>query len=103
MKIIYRGQTKRVPETNQFNDLLAYAAKVFKFHDVRHLVLFYMDEDNDIISVTCQSDFIQALRDMTGKVKLVIADSEDEARQEFYKGSLGSANTMLQAMVGMSQ
>ena len=54
-----------------------------------------MDEDNDIISVTCQSDFNQALKDMTGKVKLVIADSEDEARQEFFKGSFGSSNTML--------
>ena len=62
-----------------------------------------MDEDNDIISVTCQSDFNQALRDMTGKVKLVIADSEDEARQVFFNGSLGSSNTMLQAMVGFSQ
>lgn len=90
-----------MPETKLFNDLLAYANKVFKIYDVRNLALYYMDEDNDIISVTCQSDFEQAIQDMTGKVKLVIAESEEEARDNFYKGS-GSTNTMLQGMVGMN-
>lgn len=98
MKIIFKCVTKRVPETNEYDDLLLYAAKVFKSRDVKHRTMYYMDEDNDIISVTCQSDFVQALRDMTGRVKIVIAESEDEARETFMSRSLGSSNTMLQGL-----
>ena len=37
------------------------------------LKLFYVDEDNDVISVTCQSDLDQAIQAMNAKVKLIFA------------------------------
>jgi len=46
-----------------------------------------MDEDGDIISVTCQSDFDIALGVNSSKVKLVFAEDEDEARMQLTKGA----------------
>jgi hypothetical protein len=39
-----------------------------------------MDEDDDMISVDCQSDFDQALRENSSRIKFVFAESEDDAR-----------------------
>lgn len=46
-----------------------------------------MDEDGDVISVTCQSDLDQALRDIGSKVKLVFAEDEDEATMQLTKNA----------------
>lgn len=51
------------------------------------LKFYYMDEDGDIISVTCQSDFDIALGVNSSKVKLVFAEDEDEARMQLTKGA----------------
>ena len=59
MKIIFKGETKRVPEYNQFSELAKYCQQIFKLkqsltlhHDLC-LKLYYIDEDSDVISVTC--------------------------------------------------
>jgi len=63
MKIIFAGETKRVPEFKSFEDIVNYSQTIFKSDmsakstHQKDLKLFYMDEDNDIISVDCQSDF----------------------------------------------
>ena len=61
MKIIFAGETKRVPEFKSFEDIVKYSQTIFKSDmsqkSYANLKLFYMDEDNDIISVDCQSDF----------------------------------------------
>jgi hypothetical protein len=61
MKIIFAGETKRVPEFKSFEDIVKYSQNIFKSDmsqkSTPDLKLFYMDEDNDIISVDCQSDF----------------------------------------------
>jgi len=79
MKIIFAGETKRVPEFKSFEDIVNYSHSIFKsdmsaestHHDLK---LFYMDEDNDIISVDCQSDFDLALQSNSAKVKFVFAE-----------------------------
>lgn len=62
MKIIFKGETKRVPDFGQFIALAEYCQQIFKLkqsltlqHDLC-LKLYYIDEDEDVISVTCQSD-----------------------------------------------
>lgn len=59
MKVIFAGETKRVPEIQNYVELLKYAANIF---DATHLQakaramdlkLFYQDDEGDIISVTC--------------------------------------------------
>jgi hypothetical protein len=57
MKVIFGGETKRIPEIKDYVELLKYAANIF---DATHLQakatdlkLFYQDDEGDIISVTC--------------------------------------------------
>ena len=57
MKVIFGGETKRIPEIKEFNELLKYAAKIFAATQLQSqatdLKLFYQDDEGDIISVTC--------------------------------------------------
>ena len=58
MKVIYGGETKRIPEIKQFNELINYAAKIFHANQLLQregidLKLVYQDDEGDIISVTC--------------------------------------------------
>lgn len=63
MKIIFRGETKRVPDFQQYDELVRHASKIFGL-EARQLgealKVFYMDEDGDIISITSQSDLEEA-------------------------------------------
>jgi hypothetical protein len=84
MKIIFAGETKRVPEFQSFNEIVVYSQQIFNCDLTKqgkgNLKLFYMDEDDDMISVDCQSDFDQALRENSSRIKFVFAESEDDAR-----------------------
>jgi len=67
MKIIFKGETKRVPNLQTYNALKEHVDEVFNLsvdilaaRDGLSLKMFYMDEDGDVISVTCQSDLDEA-------------------------------------------
>jgi len=57
MKVIFGGETKRIPEIQNFEELLKYAATIFNASQLNSqgndLKLFYQDDEGDIISVTC--------------------------------------------------
>ena len=66
MKIIFGGETKRVPDSIvQFDELLQYSSRIFNTNEssvkAGGLKLFYMDDEGDVISVTCQGDLDQAI------------------------------------------
>jgi len=64
MKIIYRGETKRVPDFQQYEELVRHVSKLFALGEMEEVgesvKVFYMDEDGDIISITSQSDLEEA-------------------------------------------
>ena len=57
MKVIFGGETKRIPEIKEFDKLKQYAANIFNARQLQSkgndLKLFYQDDEGDIISVTC--------------------------------------------------
>jgi hypothetical protein len=57
MKVIFGGETKRIPEIKEFEELVRYTANIFDASQVLNedsdLKLFYQDDEGDIISVTC--------------------------------------------------
>ena len=78
MKIVFAGETKRVPnQINKFDQLIDYSSHIFQTNQQQitngGLKLFYIDDENDVISVTCQSDLEQAIEAMNSKVKLIFA------------------------------
>ena len=63
MKIIYRGDTRRISKALNYDDLVQHLQKVFAISNAEEigesLKLFYMDLDGDVISVTSQDDLIE--------------------------------------------
>ena len=98
MKIIFRGETKRAPDFQQYAELVKHASKIFNLDDMEEigeaLKLFYMDEDGDIISLTSQSDLEEAFQVMAGKVRVVMAKTIDEAREALVGGSVAAADAL---------
>jgi hypothetical protein len=56
MKIIYKGDTKKVSDIKDYSQLIQKLSQVFNLRNLQaidnSLKLFYQDEDNDIISLT---------------------------------------------------
>ena len=55
MKIIYKGDTKKISDIKDYNQLIQKLSQVFNLRNLsidNSLKLFYQDEDNDIISLT---------------------------------------------------
>ena len=99
MKLVFNGETKRVPQAIcQFDQLINYAAEVFKSQKslATSTKLYYVDEDGDIISVTCQSDLDQAKDVMGDKIKLVFATSDNEAQSILFKDGKTNCSSKLQ-------
>lgn len=85
MKIVFNQDTKRFPEMASYADLVAQATKVFDLdmsQQLGHnLKFFYVDSDEDIISVTTQTDYEEALSQFPGnKLRLLVAGSVDEVQ-----------------------
>ena len=85
MKIIFNQDTKRLPEVAQYADMVAQVLKVFTVDLTKelghNLKFYYVDSDEDIISVTSQSDYEEALAQYPGnKLRLVLAQSVEEAQ-----------------------
>lgn len=64
MKIVYKGDTKRVTQTHaSYQDLIQHILRVFQIEsDPFDFKLFYQDEDNELISISCQGDLEQAFK-----------------------------------------
>lgn len=98
MKIIYRGETKRVPDFQQYEELVKHAAKIFPLNETEEigesLKVYYMDEDGDIISITSQSDLEEAYQVLQSKVRVALCQSIDGARETLAGGFNAAADAL---------
>lgn len=98
MKIIYRGETKRAPDFQQYEELAKHVGKIFALSEMEEvgesLKVYYMDEDGDIISITSQSDLEEAYQVLQGKVRVAVCPSIEAAREALV-GGINAANDAL--------
>jgi len=89
MKIVFQKDTKKIKECFDFDQLVSLVTKIFNLKNgIKigcNVRFFYMDEEFDVISIDCQDDLDQA-REIQS-LKLVIAESSDEARQALEQGA----------------
>ena len=53
MKIVYQQETKRVPDSLSYDELMDYTANIFGIEEEdEYLSLFFVDNDGDLISVS---------------------------------------------------
>jgi hypothetical protein len=60
-KVTYKGDTKRVKLSGDFDELVQRTRASFSDLPEGKLKFFYVDEENDMISVNSQADFSEAL------------------------------------------
>jgi len=81
LKVTFNGETKRLKITADYSKLLELTNKAFSSKLPTDVKFFYLDDENEIISINSQSDFTEALdiEDLSA-LKLTVAQSANEAR-----------------------
>ena len=103
IKVIFRKETKKLTKKMDFEGLCAYVKKAFKDLPAGDdFKFFYMDSEGDMISVSTQDDFEEALECMEGEgaLKLVVEETIEKAREMFE--SLAN-HTMSESTLKVSQ
>lgn len=85
IKLTIEGETKRLKLAPTFQSLVAQATEKFPdqgLEATKSLRFYYLDDDQEIISISSQHDYLEALEieDVT-TLKLIVAKSTQEARQ----------------------
>lgn len=82
VKVSFQGETKRLKLTGDYNELINRIKSSWSGIP-EPIKFFYLDEDNEIISITSQSDFSEALEiEDLSALKLVVAKSVQDARNQ---------------------
>jgi hypothetical protein len=86
LKVTYNGETKRLKITNDYSKLVELTNKAFSSKLPMDVKFFYLDDENEIISINSQSDFTEALdiEDLSA-LKLTVAQTVNEARSQLNK------------------
>ncbi len=63
VKVSYQGETKRIKMTNSYETLALYTREAFgqsleKFEPIK---FYYLDDENELISINSQNDYSEAL------------------------------------------
>lgn len=84
VKVTFLGETKRLKATSEYSTLVDQTQKAFGQGVLpSSFKFYYIDEDNEIISINSQADFEGALEiEEFTVLKLQIANSVGEARSQ---------------------
>lgn len=109
IKVSFNGETKRFKMTNSYDALAANAKEVFgqELGKVWPIRFYYLDDENELISITSQSDFQEALSiDDLPILKLTVASNVQEARlhlEKLHNDTLSLSESLNQSqMMGQS-
>lgn len=88
IKVTYLGETKRIKKTNTYEELTLLTRLAFgsALEKVQQIKFYYLDDEQELISVSTQADLLEALSiEDVGVLKLTVATSASDARQQFEK------------------
>lgn len=85
IKVCFQGETKRLRMTNHYEALALQTREAFGngLERVWPIKFYYLDEENELISINSQSDFQEALSiEDFSMLKLTVAANVTEARKQ---------------------
>lgn len=84
IKLTIDGETKRLKVADTFDSLVVMAKAKFPEHGlekVKTLKFYYLDDDQELISISSHSDYLEALEmEELTTLKLIVAESTMKAR-----------------------
>ena len=81
-KVTFKGDTKKVKLDGGFDELVERTRNSFSDLPEGTLKFFYVDEENDLISVSSQADLTEALESTTTQLRLTVAGSTRDAHSQ---------------------
>ena len=102
MKIIYRGDTRKISKALNYEELVQHLLKIFTISNTEEigesLKLFYMDFDGDIISVTSQDDLVEYNDlNMQSDKRFALCSTVEEAREALSSARAAAAGALNQS------
>jgi len=101
IKVSLDGETKRLKMPTSYDNLVHMTYEKFPNQGLEKVVplkFYYLDDEQELISITSQSDFVEALEiDDAANLKLIVANSANEARSLLEK-QLGDTMSMAGSM-----
>jgi hypothetical protein len=96
-KVSYKSETKKFKKPDNFEGLVSQTVRAFGTQNLPpHFKFFYMDSDEDLISISSQEDLEEAI-ESTQALRLIVAENAESARFSFEPDfSRGSINLPLQ-------
>lgn len=83
IKVSFHGETKRIKMTNSYESLALQTRDAFGqgLEKVWPIKFYYLDDENELISISSQHDFLEAIsiQDLPS-LKLTVAENTSEAR-----------------------
>jgi hypothetical protein len=106
IKVSLDGETKRLKMPTSYGNLVHMTYEKFPNQGLEKVVplkFYYLDDEQELISITSQSDFVEALEiDDFANLKLIVANNATEARSMLEK-QLGDTMSMAGSMHNMPQ
>lgn len=85
VKVSWNGETKRLTVTNDYAALVKMTHEAFGPGLIVPIKYFYLDDENEIISINSQSDLNEALAiEDFQQLKLTVAATAAEARKQLH-------------------
>lgn len=89
MKVVYKNETKKLPQIDKLPELIHAVAQAFDAPLVnKNQKFYYNDEDGDTITVSTQGDLKEAIEAMGNKLKLFASKDVAEANQAMSQSML---------------
>lgn len=104
IKVCYQGETKRLRMTNHYEALALQTRDAFGngLERVWPIKFYYLDEENELISINSQSDFQEALSiEDFSMLKLTVAANVTEARNQLEQ-SISQSMSLGQSINGFN-
>eukprot|EP00826_Nyctotherus_ovalis_P034371 TRINITY_DN2851_c0_g1_i5.p1 TRINITY_DN2851_c0_g1~~TRINITY_DN2851_c0_g1_i5.p1 ORF type:complete len:298 (+),score=79.75 TRINITY_DN2851_c0_g1_i5:82-975(+) len=81
VNIIFKGSTQRLAAASRFSDLISSINFTFNISSLEVYKLYYQDTEDDIITVTNQSDYELAIDQKVPSLTLCVANTPEDARR----------------------
>ena len=95
IKVSFAGETKRFKMTSSYQELLQQTRQTFghSLLDKQRIQFYYLDDEQELISVSSQQDFQEALElEDRNSLKLTVAANAADARAQLQQAMIESAS-----------
>ena len=98
MKLIYHNETKRIQMPQSYSELYKISHDAFNLSNLPTMKFYYVDCDKDIISISTEKDFTEALKEYPPISRLYVSENIDQAKESIRATDIQRSEVLSQSM-----